>query len=90
MTKRLRQQVAMTIIMWGAVVLFGLPGLALTWLNDSGRLPLALGVVIVGVAVATVTTVVIYLRSRSVRTHRITQADRAWALAVPSACPRAD
>ena len=76
MTRRLRQQVAMTIVMWGAVVLFGLPGLALAWLNDSRRLPLALGGVIVGVTVATVTTVPIYRRCRSVRTHRIAQADR--------------
>jgi hypothetical protein len=77
MTSRLRHQVAMTMIMWGAVVLFGLPGLALAWLSDSGRLPLAVGSVIVGIAVATVTTVLIYRRCRSVRTHRIAQADRA-------------
>jgi hypothetical protein len=70
----------MTIIMWGAVVLFGLPGLALTWLNDSGRLPLALGVVIIGVAVATVTTVRIHRRCRSVRAHGVTRRTvrRPW------------
>ena len=65
MTKRLRQQLAMTIIMWGALVLFGLPGLALTWLNDSRRLPLALGGDIAGIAVAAVTTVLIHRRCRS-------------------------
>jgi hypothetical protein len=53
-TSHLRSQERQSLaIMWGSLLAFGPPALALTWLNDPRHLPLAL-IVIIGGTVAAV------------------------------------
>jgi len=44
-------------VMWGFLLLAGLPGLVLTWVNDRRHLPIAVVVVISGIIVAMAVTV---------------------------------
>jgi Na+-driven multidrug efflux pump len=46
------------IMAWGAILIFGLPGLVLAGLNDPQNVPIALSVLVIGIAIATALTVV--------------------------------
>jgi hypothetical protein len=61
-----RERIAMTVA-WGFLLIFGLPGLVLAWLNDPRDLPIALTVVIGGTVIATALTVLTRRRSDGCR-----------------------